>query len=325
MPRAPLLALAGLAALATWCVQWQAHADPSDLPASFGYNYGEIETTRSAAMAGAARALGNGTTAPFMNPATMAMAQLYHIEALGQWTPEAERQVYGGVIVDSTRRLSGSVALVGGFVDPDGADRSYLDLRVALAFLIAKPFSVGLTGHYLNLQQDGLGPLGFSRASGGLLDPEDPPLGRDAIVNTMSFDAGVNIQLHFGISGQNLSFPDNAFLPTVLGGGVGYGAEDFSVEVDGLADFNSWSAITGRVMAGGEYLIADRFPVRLGYRFDQGAMSHAVSSGVGYIDPRFSVEASVRRTLVGPSATMIFVGIAYFLESSGLISIEGQQ
>jgi opacity protein-like surface antigen len=105
---------------------------------------------------------------------------------------------------------------------------------------------------------------------------------------------------------------------------VGYGTEDFSVEVDGLADFNSWLDISGRVMAGGEYLIADHFPVRLGYRFDQGAMSHAVAGGFGYLDPRFSVEASVRRTLVGPSATTIMVGLAYFLESSGLITIEGQ-
>jgi hypothetical protein len=329
MPRAPLLALAGLSALATWCVQWPAHADPTELPAPFAYNYGETETTRSAAMAGAARALGNGTTAPFMNPATMAMAQLYHIEALGQWTPEAHRQVYGGAIVDSTRRLSGSVAFVGGFVDPDGADRSYLDLRVALAFLIAKPISIGLTGHYLNMEQQGLGALGFSRASGGLLDADDPPLGRSAIVNTISFDAGVNIQategLHIGISGQNLTYPNNGFMPTVVGGGIGYGVQDFSAEVDGLADFNSWTPITGRVMAGGEYLIADHFPVRLGYRFDQGAMSHAMSGGFGYVDPRFSIEASVRRTLVGPSATTIVVGIAYFLESSGLISIEGQQ
>ena len=35
MPRAPLLALAGLSALATWCVQWPAQADPTDLPAPF--------------------------------------------------------------------------------------------------------------------------------------------------------------------------------------------------------------------------------------------------------------------------------------------------
>ena len=33
---------------------------------------------------------------------------------------------------------------------------------------------------------------------------------------------------------------------------------------------------------------------------------------------RSSVEASVRRTLVGPDATMLFFGVAYFLESSGL-------
>ena len=75
-------------------------------------------------------------------------------------------------------------------------------------------------------------------------------------------------------------------------------------------------------MVGGEYLIANHFPARLGYRFDQGPNSHALSAGFGYIEHRFSVEAAVRRTLVGPSATTIVLGVAYFLESSGLAPIE---
>ncbi|MBW2528450.1 MAG: hypothetical protein JRI23_30020 [Deltaproteobacteria bacterium] len=255
----------------------------------------------------------------------MGLTRVYHIEALGQWTPEAARQVYGGCIVDSTRRLAGALALFGGFIDPDGFDRSYLDLKLALSFLLSKEFSFGMGGRYLKLDQEGYGPLGDSRASGGLLDPDDMPQGRDALVNTVTFDAGLVLratdELHIGVVGKNLAYADNALLPTTLGGGVGYGSEDFSIEVDGLADFNSWLDISGRVMAGGEYLAGDHFPLRLGYRFDQGAMSHELSGGLGYVERRFSVEASVRRTLAGPSATLIFVGLAYHLESSGLIGI----
>jgi hypothetical protein len=78
-------------------------------------------------------------------------------------------------------------------------------------------------------------------------------------------------------------------------------------------------------MAGGEYLLINHIPLRVGYRYDQGANSHALSAGVGYMAKEFSVEGSVRRTLVGPPATMIFFGVAYFLESSGLTKAQPDQ
>ena len=60
------------------------------------------------------------------------------------------------------------------------------------------------------------------------------------------------------------------------------------------------------------------FILRLGYRFDQGASSHAISGGLGYLTREFMIDASVRRTIAGPEATTIFLGAGYFLESSGL-------
>ena len=79
-------------------------------------------------------------------------------------------------------------------------------------------------------------------------------------------------------------------------------------------------------MAGGEYLIGNHFPVRLGYRFDWldkriSEPSHAVSGGLGYIDPRFSAQASARRTVTGPGATTVVVSFTYHLESSGRLPI----
>ena len=106
-------------------------------------------------------------------------------------------------------------------------------------------------------------------------------------------------------------------LPTTLGGGLGFGTRELTVEVDGLADFNSYDRTTGRVMAGGEYLASQQVPLRLGYRYDQGADLHALSAGLGYIGEEFSFEAAVRRTLSDPGATTIVIGLAYFLESTG--------
>lgn len=298
----------------------------SELPAQFGYNYGETDTARSGGMSGALRAAGSADTAIFLNPANMGLTRIYHIDAIGQFTPEAGRHLYGGTIVDSTRRLAGGFGLIGGFQDAEGIDRSHIDVNAALSFAIADAFHVGLSGRYLSLQQEGVGPLGPSRASGGLVDPEDPE-GRLGLVSTFTFGAGITIVpvdgFHIGVSGQNLSYPNHGLLPTMVGGGIGYATEDFTVEADGVADFSSWSEISPRVMVGGEYLLIDAIPIRLGYRFDNMSgsrldPSHQLSGGLGYTDPRFAIAASVRRTLVGPSATMIIAQLSLFLESFGL-------
>jgi hypothetical protein len=308
------------------CASSSASADPSEVPPQLGWNYGETDTARSAGMSGALRAIGGGVTAPFMNPANLGLQRVYHIEAIGQFTPEAARHMYGGVIMDSTRRFAGAVSFVGGFQDPEGVDRSSIDVRLALAFAISEQFHVGIGGRYLNLEQQGLGPLGSSRASGGLADPEDPPLGRNALVNTGTLDAGITIratdQLHIGVVGQNLTYPDNGLLPTTVGGGIAFGTDDFSIEVDGLADFNSWEGPSPRVMVGGEYLIAGIVPARLGYRFDymngDDAGSHQLSAGTGYIDTHFAVQAGVRRTVTSPHETVIVLGLAIYLDAFGL-------
>jgi hypothetical protein len=295
-------------------------AEPAQLPAQLAYSYGENETTRSAAMGGALRALGNGTSAVFLNPANIVQSRLYHLEGLLQITPEAGRVVGGGVIVDSlTSRLAAGISAMGGIIDPSGIDRTLLDVRVALAYPLGNRVFAGIAGRYLKANQAGNGPLGSSDVSGGLKDPDG---GRFAFVNVPTFDAGLTVKLSdtFFLSavGQSLTYPDHGLLPTTVGGGFGFGNKDLTIEVDGIADFSSWRETSGRFMVAGEYLLANHFPLRLGYRFDQGAKQHTLSGGTGYFSPEFSIEASVKRTLNGPGATTIVLGFAYFLESSSI-------
>ena len=336
MPRGSILSVAVLSAAFVWSAARVAHAQEEggeaspivtgDTPLPFAFNYGEFETTRSAAFGGAMAAAGNGTTAPFFNPASMTLTRVYHIEAIGQGSFEFGRQAYGGVIVDSiTSKLAGAIAVNGGFLDSGdpttSVDRSWVDIRLALAYPFSDQFSIGIGGRYMKVTEDGLGPLGDSKVSGGLVDPEDPS-GRFALMNVPTFDAGVTFKLAdvvvVGISGQNLTYPNNGMMPTTIRGGIAIATEDFTIEGDGVADFTSYGTPTARLAVGGEYLLVDHIPLRVGYRFDQGATSHALSGGVGYIANEFMIEGSVRRTLAGPEATSIFLGAAYFLESSGL-------
>ncbi len=323
----PARRLAPLAALAALTLAGEAAADPTKLPPQFAYDYGETETPKSAG-AGAMHALGAGSTAIYLNPANLGLTRSYHISALGQFMPEAKRQLYGASLVDSTRRISGGVSFIGGFTDPDGFNRKTLDARVALAFAVSRSFHLGLGGRYVSVDQDGLGPLdpgpgNLSRASGGLTDDS----GRQRMLSTATVDAGLTFrpidELAIAAFGQNLTFLGNGLLPTLVGGGIGYGNSDFSVEVDGVADLHSYGKPSPRVMAGGEYLLLNHVPIRAGYRWDMlngsgEKMSHAVSAGLGYVETRFGIEASLRRTVSGPAATMVFVGVAYYLESLGL-------
>lgn len=325
--------LAGLAGL---LLSGVAHAD--GLPVAYLSNYGEQDTPRAAAVGGAVRALsgtsnahGSDVSAALVNPANLGLQRYYHIQAIGQITPEVGRQLYGGAIVDSiTGRLAGGLSFVGGWVNGEdhSLDRSEIDVRGSLSMPLGDSFFIGVAGRYLKAAQAGIGgPLGDSLVSGGLAETPGDRSSRSAFLNTFTFDAGLTIRatksLHLSLLGQNLTYPDNGLLPTTVGAGIGYATPDFTVELDGVADFTSYDDVAARFMLGGEYLTGRHFPLRLGYRYDQGANKHEASGGFGYLGSQFGIEAAVRRTLDDPGLTTVVFSLSYFVESSGLTRSSG--
>jgi opacity protein-like surface antigen len=310
--------LAGVTcALAVLASGTRALAAPSKLSPEIGYDYDEVHTARTAGTEGADRALSNSLSALFINPANLAATRVYHLGALVQIWPEASRQSYGAAAVDSvvsSARVAGGLGATWNFQDSDGIARKWTDLRFALAYPVSDQFFLGLGGRYLWLSEDGLGPLGTSLASGGL------PSKR--IVRGFALDAGATLKpsQHFAISvvGNNLNNPDTGYQPTSAGGGIGVTFGDFGAEGDVVADFTTWDKTTVRGMLGLEGLFADHLEARLGYRYDDGAKSHGVAGGLGYIDRTFDVDLSVRRTVVGEAATALVFGFVYHLESTGL-------
>ena len=312
-----LASVAGIAILAPS----SARADGSTLPPEVGYNYGQTETPRIAAMGGALRAFSSSTDALFINPANMATSRVYHVGALAQIWPEASRQSYGAAIVDSivsASRLAGGLGGTWTRQDPSGVDRTSYDLRFALAFPFSEHFFLGASGRYLSMKQDGF-PHGLfnlrpSTAAGGL--------DGKAIVENLTFDAGMTLkpipELSLSIVGTNLTDPGNGFLPLTFGGGIAYGTRDFTVEGDALADFTTYGDTKARTMLGGEYLASDHFPIRAGYRYDQGVASHALTGGFGYVDTAYELDFALQRVIVGDRATAIIIGFKYHVESGGL-------
>lgn len=304
-----------LALSASLCFVKPAKAEPSQLPPEVGYDYGEYESPRTAAMGGATRAIGGSVDALYANPANMAVSRVYHVAGFAQVWPEANRQAYGAAIVDSlvsSSRLAGGLGGYYSLQDPSGIDRTMKSLRFALALPLGDKFFVGAAGHQLWLTEKGNGPLGPSVISSGLVDK--------TVVSRPTFDAAATLMptraLAISLVGSNLTAPADGFQPLSLGGGVGYGTRDVSIEGDVVADFRTWNKTTVRAMGGGEVLVGDHFPVRAGYRFDQGNLSHAISGGFGYIDRVIGLELAVRRVLGDHGATAIFLGLVYHLDSS---------
>jgi opacity protein-like surface antigen len=316
------LPLALTAFAAATALSFAAPAQADELPPEVGWNYGEIETPRIAAMGGAMRAFSNSLSALFINPANMAATRIYHVGALAQIWPEPKRQSYGGGAVDSivsSTRLAGGLGGTWTLQDPERLERRATDLRFALAFPFSDKFLLGVGGRYLWLEQNGLGDLGDSVVSGGLKDED--------IVRGFAFDAGATLKpsdaFAISIVGNNLNSPGHGFQPTSVGGGLGVGTELFTIEADVVSDFTTWDQTTVRAMAGAELLAADNYPIRVGYRYDDGAESHAISLGAGYIDRNFAVEVAARRIVAGDPATAIIFGFEYHLEAGGLAAGAG--
>jgi hypothetical protein len=317
--------LATATALSALAVAPRIHAEPSPLPPEVGYNYSELEPARTAAMGGALRAFSNSLEALQNNPANLAATRVYHLGGMAQFWSNANRQSYGISIVDSVvsrSRLAGGVSANWLFQDPDGVDRRALDVRFGLSFPVSDKLLIGASGHYIDASQDGY-PRGRdvlppSAASSGL--------GQESVVEDITFDAGISIrptpELAFSAVGYNLTDPGHGLLPLMFGGGVGYGTNLVTVEADLVADFTTYEETKVRGMAGIEFLAAGQYPLRLGYRYDEGQESHALSGGLGYASKEFSFDFSLRRVLGDDSATAFFFGIKYHVESLGLTAGE---
>jgi hypothetical protein len=293
-------------------------ADPMSTSPEQAYGLGEIPNARALGMGGALNALGVSTAAISLNPANMPLARVYHLEAVGAVSPEAQRQTYGLAIVDSvlnSSRVSGGVGGTWSEMDPSGTHRVWTDVRAALAVPLGDYFSVGATGRWLQVDQAvAAGPFGHSLASDGTTN--------SSVFNGFTFDAGATASLgdnlRIGVVGHNLTNPSTSLAPTMGALGIGYATQIFALEADGLLDFTTYHTVQGRVMGGGELFLGDRYAVRAGWRFDTGTRLHTPSLGFGYVDPRWSVELGVSHDLTGNHAsTLAVLSLRYFYDATG--------
>jgi hypothetical protein len=177
-----------------------------------------------------------------------------------------------------------------------------------------------VTGRYLRVTQDGVGPLGEGPVSRSSSD--DPNL------RIFTFDAGLAVSLtealRFGAVGYNLTSTSSSLAPLMVGGALGIKLGDATVEGNVVGvDKTTWGSWKTRAQVGGELLVADRYPLRVGYLYDQGSKRQAISWGAGYVDRQFALDVGFRQEVVAPSgdpwgkAFLFNVGVRYFYETGG--------
>jgi hypothetical protein len=313
-----LLVLAGLVVTT---VSTPGRASPSSTTVAEGYDLGNVESPRALGMGGGLAATGASTVGLYQNPANMELTRVYHFEAEGSFSPEARRYDFGGAIVDSANgRFGGGLGANFGMLDPDGIHRSWTDFRIGLSYQLGDHVALGIAGRYLGVDQNtDEGPFGMSLISSGT---PTKPLGQ-----YLTFDAGLTVTpfegFHIAVAGHNLSDPQVSLAPTTVVGAIGYDSHVFAVEADVLTDFTTWETTQIRANIGGELFVAEHVPLRLGYRYDQGTDTHALSGGLGYIGRQWSAEYSLRHDLVSDHpATMMSLSLRYFYDSTGTRGVQ---
>lgn len=125
------------------------------------------QTARSMAMGGGMIAAATSTTALYANPAAMALARLYHIDASGLYDPVASRWSAGGAIVDSSRTVAAGVAYhYNSFADSTNGRRTH-DARMSVAMQLTEGVALGVTARYMDITGTSTGNLGPGQAFSG--------------------------------------------------------------------------------------------------------------------------------------------------------------
>ncbi len=269
---------------------------------------------RALGTAGAMIASPGGTNGVYLNPATIVMAPLYHIEGMYQFTSRENMHNGGLVIVDSVTlpNIGAGVSFNYAGCDSNRTEHDSFDGRLSLAGAIGKMFSLGVTGRYLSLEQN------RSSSNWGPAGRPALPASGSRQVNGFTVDAAAALRIAeivtLGLVGYNLTHVESVFAPIVLGSGISLNLmKILSLETDVLADFTSHDKTGLTLRAGGEIFLADTVFIRAGYQHDFYYQRNLIAAGAGYQNPNFGIDLGFSQDIVGEGKTRVGISFKYFV------------
>lgn len=247
------------------------------------------EGARLLGLSDAQRALGTGNDAIYVNPAGLALGQVYSVE-LGYMDDllGSDRRFNASIVDSQAGPISAGLAYTYTKRRPDAVEDSDQRLEghrteLALATRIGDSFALGITARYLT----------FDRKKG----EEDLP---DEDFSSFQVDAGIQWRIYeglaVGLAGYNLTNSDRPEVPISWGAGVGWQGGSFSIEGD--VRYNAQQG-RPRYSLGGGFILADIIPIRAGFSYDYGTEVWAVSAGAGLVIDNFGFDVGFRQRLNG--------------------------
>ncbi len=268
----------------------------------------EFETTRGMAMGlTGSRASAASTSALQYNPANLALARVYHIEAFAGYRPQSTRFEFGASLVDS---FSAPIAMGVSYryILGNGAyGHAGMEGRVGVAVPLGDAFAIGVSGRYVSFWREGPRPEGDNRG------PYAEGITVDASVRVTPIPG-----LHIAAIGQNLIDFGSPLVPRLVGGSASYTIDNvFTIAFDGLADlstfYNPDASLRPEALFGvGAEFFTGEIPIRAGWGFDTGRSIHYITAGLGYTRPEFGIELSYRQQIVGDDDTWLMLSGRYF-------------
>ena len=223
---------------------------------------------RAQAMGGAVHADPVGNSSMVSNPAGLARAYMYGLEAGFFRSGPGDVNSAGLNIVDSKTQPSLAMGLAYGYEFSDTKTKPSVeghDARLAFAHpMIPNQLVAGVGLHYMHLNR-----------SGG---PDD--------LKAFTVDAGLvfsaSSALHIGLAGQNLLNTHDPAAPMLAGGGVAYTGEFATLDFDAMADFTTQEKAKPVYLGGLELMLGRVVPLRAGVEFNRATESTRISGGLGF-------------------------------------------
>lgn len=269
---------------------------------------------RPIGIGGALRASPSSTSGIYLNPATLAMAHVYHVNLMYQYTGEDDLHTAGGAVVDSVTSTIIAAGLSLNYLRSDKrrTDHESWDARLALAGSIGDVVFLGLTGRYIRVEHD------LESGNRGPNSVPAMPSSGSQQIDGFTFDAGAAVALggivSLGVTGYNLTDTGSVYAPIQLGSGAALTLLDMLLlEVDVVVDFTSHDEVNEEIHAGGELFVANMIPIRVGYIYDVYFEINSVTAGLGYVDPSFAVDVGFQREVRTDGRWILAFGLRIFI------------
>lgn len=275
-----------------------------------------IESPRGVGLGTGVRAAAASTQAQADNPANLVLGGVYHIESFVAYDPTFKRVGYGASVVDSmTSRLAAGMSVRALSGRNDAGKNEGWEAKLGLGLPLGDMLSIGISGRYARFK------IADTHAVPEGVPVVDQPPDRRFRIQAFTMDAAITLRPVPGFAiaalAYNLIDTKSALAPLTVGGSAAFSSAGLTVGGDVLVDLNKQDQFSGpKLTIGGglEYLASGLAPLRLGYAYDQGRDQSFITGGLGFVDPRFGAQLSLRQSVSGRGETALFLGVQYFVQ-----------